>query len=428
MKTLNKILHPYSLESFLAENWAKQGVVIPGKHTDKFHHLFSWQHLNYLLNYHNLDQLRFVLDHKEMPCSNPREWVKQCKKGASLVISHVDKYIPELADLTWAIEEEMGNNVTHANIYCSWPSCQGFKAHYDTHEVFIMQIDGQKEWFVFEDTVKYPYKDEESKYQKPPEGTPYINCILKPGDLLYIPRGHWHYAIAREQPSLHVTLGIRCLTGRQVLESLFNKVQKNIQSESAWRHNLPFAPSGNTLELETHIQHLVNSLVKHLDREKEKLSQECANSLATVNTSSRATEISLPEQMGFGLFEQGLDSLLRRAKFQKVKIERVDNTVYLFVNPGKKKLKFKDLPSKFIDILVENIFNQESFTIRDVSHWLPEWDLETHILPLLANLVKEGILIEDSLQQKAQSEKTDLSHGIPKPQQSSDSNYALNNK
>ncbi|MDJ0798869.1 MAG: cupin domain-containing protein [Calothrix sp. MO_167.B12] len=427
MTTLQKILQPYSLESFLAENWAKQGIVIPGN-TDKFQHLFSWQHLNQLLNFHKPDQLRFVLDHKDLPCSNPREWVKQCKKGASLVISHVNKYIPELADLSWALEQEIGNNVAHTNIYCSWPSYQGFKAHYDTHEVFIMQIDGQKEWFVFEDTFKYPYSDELSKYHKPPEGTPYINCILKPGDLLYIPRGHWHYAIAREQPSLHVTLGIRCLTGREVLESLFNKVQKNIQQESTWRQNLPVVPSGNTLEFETHIQHLVNSLVEHLQREKEKLSQECANSLGMVVNSDRGAEISLPEQIGFGLFEQGLDTLLRQAKFQKVKIERVDNTIYLFVSPSEKKLRFKDLPPKLIDALVDKVLNQESFTIRDVSQWLPECDLETHILPLLAGLVKEGILIQESPQRKIGEENTSLNYGIPKPLPNNNSNYALNNK
>ena len=428
MTNLKKILQPYSIDRFLSENWTKQGIVIPGERPDKFQHLFSWQHLNHLLNFHKLDDLRLVLNHKELPCSNPREWVKQCKKGASLVISYANNHVPELANLTWAMEQEMGNNSTHTNIYCSWPSCQAFKSHYDTHEVFIMQIDGQKEWFVFEDTVKHPQRDEKSKDQKPPEGTPYIHCVLKPGDLLYIPRGHWHYAIAREQPSLHVTLGIRCLTGRDILEFLFDKVQKDIQGEEAWRYNLPFIANGNTRELETHVQHLFNSLVNHLDREKENLSQACINTLTMITASDRAAEISLPGQIGFGFFEQGLDTLLRQANFQKVKIERVDDTVYLLITPGKKQLKFKDLPPKIIDIFVEKVLIQETFTIRDVAHWLPEFDLDTYILPLLAGLVKEGILIDDFYQRKIESEKTNLSHGISELKQSSDSDYALNKK
>ena len=393
MTTLTRILQPYSLDHFLSENWTKRGILIAGEQPDKFQHLFSWQHLNYLLNFHKLDGLRFVLDHKELPSCDPKDWVKRCKEGASLVISHVHDQVPVLADLTWAIQQEIGHSAIHANIYCSWPSHQGFKAHYDTHEVFIMQIDGQKEWFVFEDTVKYPYRDEKSAYHEPPEGSPYIHCLLKPGDLLYIPRGHWHYAIAREQPSLHITLGIRCFTGQDALEWLFKTFQKTLLGEEAWRQNLPLIPHGNTHEVEAHVQHLFDSLATLLDREKESLTQKYSRSQALSTT--RAPEISLPGQAGFGFFEQGLGTLLRQPKFQQVKIEPLDETGYRLVTP-QKQLKFKGLSPKVIDTLVENVFSREAFTVGDAAHWLPECELETHILPLLAGLVKEGILLEDS--------------------------------
>lgn len=423
MRNLQKILQPYSLDRFLSENWTKQGILIPSEHPDKFQDLFSWQHLNDLLNYHK-PELRFVKNGQVLPPCKPKEWAKLCREGASLAINHVNEHLPVLSELTWGMQEELGHSAIHANIYCSWPSHQGFKIHYDAHEVLVMQIHGQKEWFVFEDTFKYPYRDEKSEYHKPPEGKPYINCILKPGDLLYIPRGHWHYAIAREEPSLHLTLGIRCFTGRDVLKWLFEIVQKNLQEEETWRQNLPLMPNGNIDDLESYTGDLFDSLRTMLDREKKSLVHRFAVSQAM--TVFRAPEISLPNQAGFGFFEQGLDTRLRQNKFQKLTIERVGETGYLLQTP-KGKLQFKDLSPAVVDILVKKLFSQEAFTIRDVTHWLSECDLDNHILPLLAGLVKEGILVEDVFPHKAREEKTDLSHGIPKLQQTTDSNYAVSN-
>ncbi len=402
MTNLEKILQPYSIDSFLSENWAKQGIVIPGERPDKFHDLFSWQHLNDLLNYHK-PELRFVKNGQILPPCSPKEWAKLCREGASLTINHVHDHFPALADLTWGIQEELGHSAIHANVYCSWPAHQAFKIHYDAHEVLILQIHGQKEWFVFEDTFKSPYRDEKSEYQKPPEGEPYIHTVLKPGDVLYIPRGHWHYAIAREEPSVHVTIGIRCFTGRDALKWLLDKMQTNLQKEATWRQNLPLMPHGNTDELESYTGHLFDSLINELNESKESLIHKFAMSQAM--TVLRAPEISLPSQAGFGFFEQGLDTPLRQNKFQKIKIERIGDTGYQLITP-RGKLKFKDLSPEVMNVLVEKIFNRETFTIKDVTHWLPECELQTHILPLLAGLVKEGILIQESSPRKTEEENT----------------------
>ncbi|MBT9314457.1 cupin [Leptothoe spongobia TAU-MAC 1115] len=390
--TLTSILRPYSLEKFLSENWAQQGIIIPGECSDKFQHLFSWKHLNHLLNFHQLEP-RFVLNGKVLPTCDPKHWITQCQTGASLVLSHVDNRIPELTDLVWAIQQEMGHSAVHANIYCSWPSQQGFHKHFDAHEVLVMQIEGQKEWFVFEDTHKYPFREENSDNYTPPNGEPYIHHVLNPGDLLYIPRGHWHCAIAREQPSLHVTLGIRCFTGRDALTWLFKKLQAELQSDEGLRQNLPLMPHGQTHLLEAHVQQIFDDLSIAWEREKTELAHDFATS--QLMTMTLVPEISLPSQAGFNIFEQELDTRLRQRKYQPIQVESLDEGTYLIVTP-QKTMKFKDLPPSVIDTLIKNVFSQESFTIRDVAQQLSDCDLETMVLPLLAGLVKEGILIEDT--------------------------------
>ena len=338
MTTLANLLQPYPVERFINENWTKRGIIIPGEYPGKFQNLFSWQKLNYLLNFHQLD-LRFILNGQVLPTREPIDWIEQCQKGATLNISHVHQHVPELADLVWGIQQETGHKAIHTNIYSSWPAQQGSKCHYDSHEVFVMQIDGQKEWFVFEDTLKYPYTDtaEKSEYLTPPKEAPYIHRVLKPGDLLYIPRGHWHYAIAQEKPSLHVTLGMRCYTGRDAFRWLFQTLEASLQGEESWRQNLPLLTEGNTTGAEKEVQQLFKNLTVLLEQKQVDFSQQYAQYLSSrALRANRAPEISLPSQAGFDFFQQELDTILRQPKFQKIKIESLEQTEYLLITPEKK--------------------------------------------------------------------------------------------
>ena len=392
--TLAEILQPYSRERFLSENWTKRGIVIPSKQSDKFQHLFSWEILNDLLNYHKLGtDLRFALDKEVLPACNPQDWIKRCQEGATLVLDRAQIRVPAIADFTWKLQQELGHPCMHANIYCSWPSQQGFNTHFDTHEVFILQIDGTKEWFVFEDTFKYPYRGESHKSHTPPNADHYIHCILKPGDLLYIPRGHWHYAIAQEQPSLHVTFGIRGYTGRDAIDWIFeNFVQTKLQEEEALRQIFPLMPHDQTDEFEAHFRQLFDYLLSSLEREKEKIVQQFITSL--LMTSRKNPEMSLPRQVGFQLFGQGLNTIFRPRKFQPIQIKPLDEKTYALITPHK-SMKFQGLAPNAIDTLVNKLLNQEAFTILEVVQQLPDCDLETQILPLLAGLIKEGIIVED---------------------------------
>jgi hypothetical protein len=76
MKVFSTLLNPYPTSDFLAENWTKQAVFIPGKTSDKFQHLFSWKQLNYLLNYHQIchPDLRFSQDGQSLPVTKTENW------------------------------------------------------------------------------------------------------------------------------------------------------------------------------------------------------------------------------------------------------------------------------------------------------------------------------------------------------------------
>ena len=381
METLERLLHPYPVDRFLSENWTQQGLFVATDLPDRFSHLFSWERLNYLLNYHRYKHpdLRFSLDGKTLPPCSPTDWVKRCQDGATLILNHIHELDPTLAQWTSALSREIGHR-TQTNTYCSWPSQQGFNCHFDPHEVFILQIDGFKEWFVFEETLEYPCKSDKSPDLQPPDSPPYLNCILSPGDVLYIPRGHWHYAIARTAPSLHLTLGITCRTGIDWLNWLVGK----LQNDRAWRQNLPLVPNSDTGPFDRHLQNLSDRLVELL--EEQKLTREFTQEFTL--SGDRNPEIALPTQVGFDLFDKGLDTRFRPPKYQPVRIEFRAKDEYCICTLDR-QIDLKGVTPE----CVENLFCGKSFSIWDVAEWLPNCDLETELLPLLLRLIEAQMLL-----------------------------------
>jgi len=379
MRSIANLLQPYNLKEFLDNNWTTKAVLIPSEGKKNFAHLFSWEKLNYILNFHQLryPDIRLAIGGKVLDESANENLIKSCQSGATLIINEVHKLIPEIAHFAAAIKSDLGY-ANQVNAYCSWPEKQGFSSHYDTHEVFILQVDGIKQWYVFEDTIKYPLKDQKSSSFPPPETEAYLSCILHPGDVLYIPRGHWHYAVACEEPSLHLTLGIHCKTGIDFLEWLVSELRE----QSDWRKSLPLRTNADSINAN------VNSLIAELHRyaNSKNLADEYSSYLDSLG--KPVAKYSLPHQAGFNIFPYGVQTKFKIPKFQRVRIHELsDGGGYKIVVAGK-EVSLRGVTAKFTD----NLFSTEFFTGEDVMDWLPDYDWEIDVVPLLSKLVVEGII------------------------------------
>ena len=383
MYSLSNILKPYSVEEFLTKNWTSRAVLIPAEGENKFAHLFSWDTITYLLNFHQLKypELRLALDEEVLDESANANLIKRCQEGATLILNGVHKLIPEVANFASQVKYDLGCGV-QVNAYCSWPQKQGFSSHYDTHEVFILQIDGTKKWNVFPHTFKYPLTEQKSSSLKPPEGEPYLTCTLKRGDVLYIPRGHWHYAIALDEPSLHLTLGVHCRTGIDFLEWVVNQLRQ----QEDWRKSQPIGvETGATVSC---LSNLIDRLNKHFSSSNSY--DEYISYLDSLY--KPIARYSLPYQAGFSIFACGTETKFRNAKFQRLRIsEQADGSGYTIIVAGK-EVSLSGIPIS----VVEKLFSTETFTVNDVLNWLPDFSLEIDILPLLSYLVVEGIIFVDA--------------------------------
>jgi hypothetical protein len=143
------------------------------------------------------------------------EFTELFASGHTLVIQSAQKRHPNLADFCDELSEESNCRV-NANVYITPPNSQGFTAHYDMHDVFLLQTAGAKVWkvkpckkvplTVNDDRFREEY--EEIDIEKDTEGSTEIT--LKAGQRLYMPRGTIHEGIAlNDELSIHITFGIQ---------------------------------------------------------------------------------------------------------------------------------------------------------------------------------------------------------------------------
>lgn len=131
--------------------------------------------------------------------------------GYTVVLDSVEQYVRAIASLSHAIEVEL-NFATKVNAYITPPGSQGFVAHYDEHDVLILQIQGSKIWHLYNGADVPPHQM--CRRQAVDQaGLPSPTDIrLEAGDMLYLPRGRVHAAEATSEPSVHLTIGIHAPT------------------------------------------------------------------------------------------------------------------------------------------------------------------------------------------------------------------------
>lgn len=147
-------------------------------------------------------------------------------EGYTIIFNSLDKSSYKLLILRHLFEKELGVNA-QVNLYLTPKKSQGFKAHWDTHDVFIFQISGSKEWNIYNSPMELPshrqtYNGECSNV-KPKE-----KIKLKEGDLLYLPRGFVHEAFSSDEISLHITLGIKPILNIDILNMIFSSIDEKL--------------------------------------------------------------------------------------------------------------------------------------------------------------------------------------------------------
>lgn len=158
---------------------------------------------------------------------DPRAIERHLAGGHTVILQGLDRDWPPVTELCRRLTAEVGHPV-RANAYLTPPSARGFDHHWDTHSVFVVQTEGSKTWRLYSPPVPDPLPGQRLEDAALPpeharriyEGAPDAELLLRPGDVLWLPRGWVHSARAEAGTSLHVTVGVHQLTGHWALTQL----------------------------------------------------------------------------------------------------------------------------------------------------------------------------------------------------------------
>ncbi|WP_300017656.1 cupin domain-containing protein [Pseudonocardia sp.] len=145
--------------------------------------------------------------------------------GTTVVLQALHRLWPPLIDFATRLGSELGHPV-QVNAYVTPPSSQGFSAHYDVHDVFVLQLAGRKHWTVHAPVHPDPLRDQPwsdhatAVAARARDDDPVIDTVLGPGDALYLPRGWLHAATALGGVCAHLTVGVHVVTGYALVQAL----------------------------------------------------------------------------------------------------------------------------------------------------------------------------------------------------------------
>ncbi|WP_430501752.1 cupin domain-containing protein [Micromonospora trifolii] len=166
--------------------------------------------------------------------------LEQYASGATLVLQGLHRIWPPLVDFARDLGLAL-NQPLQINAYLTPAGSQGFATHYDTHDVFVLQVDGRKHWRIHPPVLpdpleKQPWGGRADEVGATAQGEAALDVVLAPGDALYLPRGWLHSAQAQDASSLHLTVGIRALTRYALVEELLALAAE----DQRLRASLPF--------------------------------------------------------------------------------------------------------------------------------------------------------------------------------------------
>jgi cupin superfamily protein len=295
---------------------------------------------------------------------DPRKISELFANGATLVLQGLHRYWPPLTELIRDLERSLGHPC-QANAYLTPPGAQGFAKHSDTHDVFVFQTHGAKEWEV-ED-----------------HGTTH-SMVMKPGTCLYLPAGTPHAARTQDIASLHVTVGINQIQWRDVLERAVASAIAQPVHDGRIPAGYLDEPADFARQLSTHLRSLANA-IDGLDP----VALASAQAARFMTTRPAALQGMILDSLA--LAEVDDDTVVRRRVGSWATIQLDNDGERVRLRLGDRELL---LPSRTKEPL-EHLIRRSEFRPRDLAPWL---DASSRLV-LVRRLVREGLLSLESVRQ-----------------------------
>lgn len=233
----DQLIHPLTPKEFRRDYFGKR-VLHTRNLASKAGEVMDLQSFSEALSVSKLwtpDSLQLILETRTLPatayCSakstedstlvtDPQKIRAWIQRGASILLADIGSIGPGIRNFVHMLQESLRGKA-QANAYFSARNLKAFPPHFDYHEVFALHLTGQKTWRIYEGKEDRPIPG--SERLSPEEMTSRAGRVaeeitLNPGDLLYLPRGQYHDALADRGGTLHIAFGLTLPTYHSVLK------------------------------------------------------------------------------------------------------------------------------------------------------------------------------------------------------------------
>ncbi|MEL0642136.1 cupin domain-containing protein [Pseudoalteromonas aliena] len=369
-----------SEQEFLSHFWQKQPLLIKQGFAD-FQDPLDANELAGLAMEESIES-RIITNHKNdwQTYQGPFEDFEQLTDDHStLLVQAVDHWHSEAAQLlepfrfipNWRIDDLM--------ISYSTPN-GGVGPHLDQYDVFIIQGEGKRHWRVGlpEPTLKQFAQNKKLLQVEAFEAV--IDCILEPGDILYIPPGCPHEGYAVEN-ALNYSVGFRAPNQQDLLSSFADHI---IDTESGQKrytdHNITLRKSkGELTNLEVDkVKTLMAALLENNELFKQWLGNTLSQAKHEMDLAPLEDELSSDDTTQLLNDE---NNVFERLGGGRAIYQILDSAVLLSVNGENYELPMSDLNA--VKLLTDtSYFNSEDLMAHQPS---------LEFIKTFTTLVNEGI-------------------------------------
>lgn len=380
------LIDPIGLSAFERDFYERRLCLVTRGDPDYYARLLSHQDLDVVLAAHNVSDsdIRLVRGEDNIPKGaytgpsgriDALGVVREFDQGATIIFNQLHRRVPALGEFCASLGEAFGSRV-QANTYLTPPNAQGFEPHWDTHDVFVLQISGRKRWSIYDTKVALPLKGQRFDPARDVPGPVTEQFELESGCAVYIPRGLIHSAQSHEEASLHITVGLTAFTWTDLfLESVAAAALQDI----SLRRALPFRFVHDDFPVEER---------ERLVREKfERLWSTLIPAEVWRHLRNRVLADNLPLFNNLLSSRLGADTVkpesrVRRRAGLPVAVDNGDDSCVLCF--GGQELTF---PTR-MRVCVEFVASTDGFTVSDLPGCLDQEDM----VALAERLIRDGLL------------------------------------
>jgi len=224
--SLEWLIQPTTKNEFFENYFEKKPLVVKRNEPDYFRNLLSLDEIDRVITTldRSTDEIILKNAKRELTANDytvddELDVARVCQlfgEGSTVTLAFLDTVVPQLTQFCRKLEKEFSCPF-QTNIYLTPPNAQGAKAHYDTHDVFVLQISGTKKWMIYGTPVELPLPGQDFDSAIHALGEVTQEFTLEAGDVAYVPRGVVHDARSTDTTSLHITAGVLRYTWTDLL-------------------------------------------------------------------------------------------------------------------------------------------------------------------------------------------------------------------